>query len=428
MSFLGDSSDMLSRFYESLLVTQRKNEELICTLEDSGMQIERLECTGESDPNSIMEIIATLRHAALETVRPNQNSSRELDGLMKLLEARLSEIRAQEKHNEKQILTIEKERRDVKSQKAALDEQKRLLANDKEKMEQKIDQERSELLARAEKLAAMAKIIEHEPECLEKSVIQEAERSKLKSELAVMKKTEEIKGLETMCERYQEEIKKVRDDAREAIKISENQAMEACKRLKQMNAELIKSQDTARKMQHILVTEKERNKELKASLDHERLQPISKHMQSSLTEGTVEGNLSTIPGLSRAMIQRAARAGNMPTAIRVEELLKKNESLRHELESTNNSLRDLQKEHSKVKDDCKTACSNLHYATMQVTTLKQSRDDTLQKLKKAQQNYELLNKSLTKQAAGWVQERLDERAVDRTNRMKRLFPSVNTAA
>lgn len=39
-----------------------------------------------------------------------------------------------------QILTIEKERRDVKSQKAALDEQKRLLANDKEKMEQKIDQ------------------------------------------------------------------------------------------------------------------------------------------------------------------------------------------------------------------------------------------------------------------------------------------------
>ena len=41
-----------------------------------------------------------------------------------------------------------------------------------------------------------------------------------------MKKTEEIKGLEQMCESYQEEIKKVRDDAREAIKISESQAME----------------------------------------------------------------------------------------------------------------------------------------------------------------------------------------------------------
>ena len=39
-----------------------------------------------------------------------------------------------------QILTIEKERRDVKSQRSALDEQKRLLANDKEKLEQKIDQ------------------------------------------------------------------------------------------------------------------------------------------------------------------------------------------------------------------------------------------------------------------------------------------------
>ena len=45
------------------------------------------------------------REVALETVRPNQNSSRELDGLMKLLEARLCEIKAQEKHNEKQVLT-----------------------------------------------------------------------------------------------------------------------------------------------------------------------------------------------------------------------------------------------------------------------------------------------------------------------------------
>jgi len=426
MSIMDEGSDMLSRFHKSLLITQRKNEELICALEDSVLQIERLESMCDSD--SLMGIIGSVRQAALNTVRPNQNSFRELDGLMKLLEARLSEIRAQEKHNEKQILTIEKERRDVKSQKAALDEQKRLLANDKEKMEQKIDQERSELLGRAEKLAAMAKVIEHEPESLEKSVIQEAERSKLKSELSVMKKLEEIKGLETMCERYQEEIKKVRDDAREAVKISESQAMEACKRLKQMNTELVKSQDTARRMQQILVTEKERNKELKASLDHERLQPISKSMQSTLIDGSVEGNLATIPGLSRALIQRAARAGSMPTAIRVEELLKKNESLKLELESSQKSLKDLQKEHTKVKDDCKTACSNLHYATMQVTTLKQNRDDTIQKLKKAQQNYDILNKSLTKQAAGWVQERLDERIVERANKIKRLFPNVHTAA
>ena len=44
------------------------------------------------------------RVVTLETVRPNQNSSRELDGFMKLLEARLCEIKAQEKHNEKQVI------------------------------------------------------------------------------------------------------------------------------------------------------------------------------------------------------------------------------------------------------------------------------------------------------------------------------------
>ena len=40
----------------------------------------------------------------------------------------------------RQIMTIEKERREVKTQRAALDEQKRLLASDKERMEFKIDQ------------------------------------------------------------------------------------------------------------------------------------------------------------------------------------------------------------------------------------------------------------------------------------------------
>ena len=62
-----------------------------------------------------------------------------------------------------------------------------------------------------------------------------------------------------------------------------------------------------------------------ASLDHERLQPISKNMQSSLGQESIEGNLATIPGLSRALIQRAARSGNMPTAIKIEELLRRNE-------------------------------------------------------------------------------------------------------
>ena len=42
-------------------------------------------------------------------------------------------------------------------------------------------------------------------------ITQEAERSKLRSELALMKKTEEIRGLESMCEQYREEIKKVCD-------------------------------------------------------------------------------------------------------------------------------------------------------------------------------------------------------------------------
>ena len=50
------------RFHKSLLITQRKNEELICALEDSVLQIERLESMCDSD--SLMGIIGSVRYAA----------------------------------------------------------------------------------------------------------------------------------------------------------------------------------------------------------------------------------------------------------------------------------------------------------------------------------------------------------------------------
>ena len=59
------------------------------------------------------------------------------------------------------------------------------------------------------RLTAMTKQIESGTEDLKRDVIYEAEKEKLKSELMLMKKIEEIKGLETMCEKYQEEIKRV---------------------------------------------------------------------------------------------------------------------------------------------------------------------------------------------------------------------------
>ena len=55
----------------------------------------------------------------------------------------------------------------------------------------------------------MTKQIESGTEDLKRDVIYEAEKEKLKSELMLMKKIEEIKGLETMVEKYQEEIKRV---------------------------------------------------------------------------------------------------------------------------------------------------------------------------------------------------------------------------
>ena len=38
-----------------------------------------------------------------ETLKPNQSVVRELESLMKLLDARLTEVKNQEKHNERQV-------------------------------------------------------------------------------------------------------------------------------------------------------------------------------------------------------------------------------------------------------------------------------------------------------------------------------------
>ena len=68
-------------------------------------------------------------------------------------------------------MTLERERRELKAQRVQNDEHRRLLAQDKEKLEEKIDTQRSELLARAERLAVMAEAIETEPECADTAVI-----------------------------------------------------------------------------------------------------------------------------------------------------------------------------------------------------------------------------------------------------------------
>ena len=60
---------------------------------------------------------------------------------------------------------------------------------------------------------------------------------------------------------------------------------------------------------------------------------------------------------------------------------------------------------------------------MQTSTLKQSREDALQKLKNVQQKYESLNKSLAKQTASYMQEQDFVAHTDERN--KTFLPSVS---
>ena len=62
---------------------------------------------------------------------------------------------------------------------------------------------------------------------------------------------------------------------------------------------------------------------------------------------------------------------------------------------------------------------------LQVNTLRQNRDELFGKFKRTQQSYEQLNKSFTKQAASWVQEKLDERLAENDAKINRLLPKVS---
>ena len=85
-----------------------------------------------------------------------------------------------------------------------------------------------------------------------------------------------------------------------------------------------------------------------------------------MTGQTIEGNLATIPGLTRALIQRAAKAGNIPTALKVEEVLRRNELLKAENQNLRKTLDEREKALVVQRNDYKDASSRLYAAQMQV--------------------------------------------------------------
>lgn len=91
----------------------------------------------------------------------------------------------------------------------------------------------------------------------------ELENALLRTELSLHQSEENVRELEQRNDRLQHDVLDQKIASSKTVKQFEKKIAEANKKLAQMNAELIKSQETARRFQDLLTGEKRKQKGLK---------------------------------------------------------------------------------------------------------------------------------------------------------------------
>ena len=91
----------------------------------------------------------------------------------------------------------------------------------------------------------------------------ELENALLRTELSLHQKEESIRELERMNQRLQQDILRSKMTSSRAIKQFERRTNDANKKLAQMNSELARAQEHARRFQGLLTVERRKQKGLK---------------------------------------------------------------------------------------------------------------------------------------------------------------------
>ena len=113
----------------------------------------------------------------------------------------------------------------------------------------------------------------------------ELENALLRTELSLHQKEESIRELERTNRRLQQDILQSKMTSSRAIKQFERRTNDANRKLAQMNSELARAQEHARRFQGLLTVERRKQKGLKV-LEIITVEPLYKEMKISFNQDT----------------------------------------------------------------------------------------------------------------------------------------------
>ncbi|XP_076091656.1 uncharacterized protein LOC143063387 isoform X4 [Mytilus galloprovincialis] len=205
----------------------------------------------------------------------------------------------------------------------------------------------------------------------------EMQNHRLKTELTLHEKMTEAKLLNQQNKRLTDDNTTSKTNTLRLMKMFEKKAKDADAKLKEMQLELNKAQQLARKYHQMYDMERRRN-------------------------GLPEGTYSTPEPESGTPRQNNNSSSFLGQNVRVNDVIRKNEVLVEENEKLHREIARLKHDNAGLIKKCKHAMSDKESVVHRLDTSEANRRDLTKRLDREKTQHNNLSKSLTRQASDWI--------------------------
>ncbi|XP_052090622.1 coiled-coil domain-containing protein 186-like isoform X8 [Mytilus californianus] len=205
----------------------------------------------------------------------------------------------------------------------------------------------------------------------------EMQNHRLKTELTLHEKMTEAKLLNQQNKRLTDDNTMSKTNTLRLMKMFEKKAKDADAKLKEMQLELNKAQQLARKYHQMYDMERRRN-------------------------GLPEGTYSTPEPESGTPRQNNNSSSFLGQNVRVNDVIRKNEVLVEENEKLHREIARLKQDNAGLIKKCKHAMSDKESVVHRLDTSEANRRDLTKRLDREKTQHNNLSRSLTRQASDWI--------------------------
>ncbi|KAJ8301282.1 hypothetical protein KUTeg_020269 [Tegillarca granosa] len=210
----------------------------------------------------------------------------------------------------------------------------------------------------------------------------EMQNQKLKTELQLHEKMTEAKHLNQQNRRLQSDATLSRANTLKLMKMFEKKAKDADMKFKEIQQELSKSQEMAKKYQQLY--EMERRK-----------------MGGNHSDGSAPQSPKS-DGRDTPKMPHPTSYSFLGNSVRVNDVIRKNEVLIEENENLKREIQRLKQDNASLLKKAKVAMSDKDQVLHRLDTSESSRRELSKRLDKERNSYNTLSKSLQRQASDWI--------------------------